>query len=479
MLLRNRHTIPLAWVDLFLVTVAYSLGYYLRFREWQNLVNMDFLAFGGLLWLLWISCALVVGLYSIAPSSDPFRRLWLWFRCFALFAVATYAFNGLIKVYYSRILIILMLAVTANLHVLWHWLFPYILRRLRPQRHSGAKAVLIGNDLPSEFAVIQRKSIVTLPEILGYFGTPQSTTFARLGSVDDCLEQLLSLFRTETISDLYCSASLFKGNDFQHLSRIAAEHFVNLHLVPDQQEIPLGRIEIDYLGHIPVWSVRPFPLETKNAQTLKRLMDVLISFMVVVGILTWLIPLMALWIRLDSQGPVFFVQRRSGKDNRPFRCYKFRTMRVNAEADLVQASANDARITRIGTFLRNSSLDELPQFFNVLRGDMSVVGPRPHMLSHTESYSQVIERFMARHRVKPGITGLSQALGYRGETRAKQDMKNRVRIDLLYIQNWSPLLDLKIIGMTALSLLRSLRGAAMEPIDGPSEADKDPRIPLD
>ncbi|MFM8514113.1 MAG: exopolysaccharide biosynthesis polyprenyl glycosylphosphotransferase, partial [Bacteroidota bacterium] len=256
-------------------------------------------------------------------------------------------------------------------------------------------------------------------------------------------------------------------------------HFVNLHLVPDQQEIPLGRIEIDYLGHIPVWSLRPFPLETKNAQTLKRLMDVLISSIVMVGILTWLIPLMALWIRLDSQGPVFFVQRRSGKDNRPFRCYKFRTMRVNAEADLVQASANDARITRIGTFLRNSSLDELPQFFNVLRGDMSVVGPRPHMLSHTESYSQVIERFMARHRVKPGITGLSQALGYRGETRAKQDMKNRVRIDLLYIQNWSPLLDLKIIGMTALSLLRSLRGAAMEPIDGPSGADKGRRIPLE
>jgi putative colanic acid biosynthesis UDP-glucose lipid carrier transferase len=140
-------------------------------------------------------------------------------------------------------------------------------------------------------------------------------------------------------------------------------------------------------------------------------------------------------------------------------------MRVNAEADLLQASANDARITRIGGFLRNTSLDELPQFFNVLRGDMSIVGPRPHMLSHTESYSQVIERFMARHRVRPGITGLSQALGYRGETRVKQDMKNRVRIDLLYIQNWSPLLDLKIIGMTALSLLRSFRTISIAPID--------------
>jgi putative colanic acid biosynthesis UDP-glucose lipid carrier transferase len=246
---------------------------------------------------------------------------------------------------------------------------------------------------------------------------------------------------------------------------MASEHFVNLHLVPDQQEIPLGRIEIDYLGHLPIWSLRPFPLETSKAQFIKRSMDMVISLLVIVGILTWLIPLMALWIRLDSQGPVFFVQTRSGKDNRPFRCYKFRTMRVNAEADLLQASANDARITRIGGFLRNTSLDELPQFFNVLRGDMSIVGPRPHMLSHTESYSQVIERFMARHRVRPGITGLSQALGYRGETRVKQDMKNRVRIDLLYIQNWSPLLDLKIIGMTALSLLRSFRTISIAPID--------------
>jgi Undecaprenyl-phosphate glucose phosphotransferase len=465
---RSRYSATLAWIDLSLITAAYGMGYYLRFREWQNLINPDFLAFGGLLWLIWLSCALVVGLYSVAPSSDPLRRLWLWFRCFALFAVATYAFNGLIKVYYSRILITLMLAVTANLHVLWHWLFPYILGRLRSYGHTGAKAILIGTNLPHDFAVIQRKSIVTLPEILGYFGDEQATPFARLGPVDGCLQQVPPLLRTETVSDLYCSASLFKGQDFHHLSRMAAHHLVNLHLVPDQQEIPLGRIEIDYLGHLPIWSLKPSPLETNNAQTVKRLMDIFLSLLAVVGLLTWLIPLLALWIRLDSRGAVFFVQHRSGKDNRPFRCYKFRTMHINAEADRLQASANDVRITRIGSFLRNTSLDELPQFFNVLRGEMSVVGPRPHMLSHTESYSQVIERFMARHRVKPGITGLSQALGYRGETRTKQDMKNRVRVDLLYIQNWSPLLDLKIIGMTALSLLRSFRSIPMGPIDDPN-----------
>lgn len=466
----------MAWVDGFLIMAAYSIGYYLRFREWQNLFNPDFLAFGGLLGLLWFSCALLVGLYASAPSSDPMRRLWLWFRCFALFAVATYAFNGLIKVYYSRILITLMLAVTANLHILWHWLFPYILRRLRNPMHTGAKAILVGTNLPRDFALIQRKSIVTLPEVLGYFGNEQDTPFAHLGSVDGCLDQIPNLLRTETVSDLFCSASLFKGQDFRHLSRLAADHLVNLHLVPDQQEIPLGRIEIDYLGHMPVWSLRPFPLETKNSQTIKRVMDILISLLVVLGVLTWLIPLMSLWIRLDSRGPVFFVQRRSGKDNRPFRCYKFRTMRNNAEADLLQATANDTRITRIGGFLRNTSLDELPQFFNVLRGDMSVVGPRPHMISHTESYSQVIERFMARHRVKPGITGLSQALGYRGETRTKQDMKNRVRIDLLYIQNWSPLLDLKIMGMTALSLLRSFRSTSMSSIGDPGAKYTEPPI---
>ncbi|MFZ9680380.1 MAG: exopolysaccharide biosynthesis polyprenyl glycosylphosphotransferase [Bacteroidia bacterium] len=468
---RKRYSLPLARMDLALVTLAYAVAYYLRFGEWQHLFSPDFVAFWGILLLLWLTSALLTGLYERAPSSDPFRRLSLWFRCFVLFAVTTYAFNGLIKVYYSRILITLMLAVTANLQILWHWFLPVLLRRSGFHPYRGAKAILLGPGIAEDFERINRKTLQLFPQIVGYFGpeTEQHTgSLTRLGGSDEWPSILPDLLRTETISDIYCSSTLPQGSKLEALSRLASEHLVNLHLVPDTRMVPLGRIEMDYLGHLPIWSLRPFALETENAQRIKRAVDILFSLAVLVLVLSWLVPLVALLIRLDSSGPVFFVQWRSGKDNRPFRCYKFRSMKLNEEADTLQARADDARITRMGRFLRNTSMDELPQFWNVLKGEMSVVGPRPHMLSHTLSYSQVIERFMARHRVKPGITGLSQAMGYRGETRAKQDMKNRVRLDLLYIQNWSLGLDLKIIGMTAATLLRSLRNGPEPNVGAPN-----------
>ena len=169
--------------------------------------------------------------------------------------------------------------------------------------------------------------------------------------------------------------------------------------------------------------------------------------------MSWLVPLIALLIKLDSKGPVFFRQKRSGKNNHNFYCFKFRTMRVNGEADIVQASRNDSRITRIGAFLRRTSLDELPQFYNVLRGEMSVVGPRPHMINHTIEFSEKIDNFWQRQSVQPGITGLAQAKGYRGETNTALKLKNRIKLDRFYVDNWSFLFDIRIIILTVFSLL--------------------------
>ncbi|GGF11031.1 hypothetical protein GCM10011383_22790 [Hymenobacter cavernae] len=165
-------------------------------------------------------------------------------------------------------------------------------------------------------------------------------------------------------------------------------------------------------------------------------------------LLSWLIPLIALLIKLDSKGPVFFKQLRTGKNGLPFYCLKFRSMRTSADADHKQASRGDSRITRLGAILRKTSLDELPQFINVLRGEMSVVGPRPHMLKHTEDYARVISNFMVRHAVMPGITGLAQVSGHRGETKEIAAMAKRVNADIFYIKNWSFFLDLKIIFLT-------------------------------
>jgi lipopolysaccharide/colanic/teichoic acid biosynthesis glycosyltransferase len=170
--------------------------------------------------------------------------------------------------------------------------------------------------------------------------------------------------------------------------------------------------------------------------------------------MSWLTPIIALLIKIDSKGPVLFRQLRSGENGLDFWCIKFRSMRSNIDANRKQATKDDPRITKLGAFLRKSSIDEFPQFLNVFWGDMSVVGPRPHMLKHTEEYASLISFYMGRHHVKPGITGLAQCMGYRGETQTVQDMKNRVRLDRYYIENWSFWLDIKIIFLTVVSLLR-------------------------
>lgn len=177
----------------------------------------------------------------------------------------------------------------------------------------------------------------------------------------------------------------------------------------------------------------------------KRAFDIVFALAVVVFVLSWLIPLIGIFIKLDSRGPILFRQLRTGMHGRPFYCLKFRSMTPNRDADSKQATQGDARVTRIGAFLRRTSLDELPQFINVLLGEMSVVGPRPHMLKHTEDYSQVIDNFMDRHVIMPGITGWAQVSGHRGETTETAAMAKRVKADMWYVENWSFLLDLQIV----------------------------------
>ena len=196
------------------------------------------------------------------------------------------------------------------------------------------------------------------------------------------------------------------------------------------------------------------PLESFSKRIIKRSGDIFLSSFVIVGLLSWLIPIMALLIKLDSKGPVFFLQKRNKKGGKTFPCIKFRTMIENEDADLLQATADDERITKLGRFLRNHYLDELPQFFNVFVGDMSFIGPRPHMVSDNNKYEELIEFYDYRHKVKPGITGLSQAMGYVGETRNIQAMRDRVQLDIFYVRHWSLRLDLKILWHT----LRKIAG---------------------
>jgi exopolysaccharide biosynthesis polyprenyl glycosylphosphotransferase len=229
--------------------------------------------------------------------------------------------------------------------------------------------------------------------------------------------------------------------------------------VPDVKGLAGKDVKMELYNYIPVLTPRQEPLENKSNELVKRLFDLVFASLVTVFLLSWLIPIIAIIIKLESKGPVFFKQLRSGKDNKAFFCYKFRSMAVNVDSDSRQATKGDIRITKVGAFLRKTSIDELPQFFNVLKGEMSIVGPRPHMLKHTENYSQLIDNYMVRQFLTPGITGWAQVNGYRGETKELTAMSNRVNADIWYLENWSFILDIRIVFLTVWQSVRGNKNA--------------------
>lgn len=223
---------------------------------------------------------------------------------------------------------------------------------------------------------------------------------------------------------------------------------IKLKVIPDNKEVFTRAMSLEMFDEIPVLNFRRHPLDTDYARLVKRIFDIIFSSLVIIFLLSWLVPLMFILIKSESPGSLFFKQKRHGYKKKVFWCYKFRSMAQNADSDSKMATKNDMRITRIGKFIRRTSIDELPQFINVFLGDMSVVGPRPHMELQTEGYQVSVDKYLVRHFVKPGITGLAQVRGYRGEVETKSDILNRIRLDVLYVERWSLGLDLQIIYST-------------------------------
>lgn len=213
-------------------------------------------------------------------------------------------------------------------------------------------------------------------------------------------------------------------------------------------------IQLDRYDQVPAIDTATLPLDEFRNQFIKRAFDLAVSIIFLVLVFSWLYPLLAILIKVDSKGPIFFIQLRNGLKNRPFGCYKFRTMSFEKDAEFRQAVKNDPRITKVGKFLRKSSFDELPQFINVFKGEMSLIGPRPHPIKLNEEFAEKIATLTSRHYVKPGLSGLAQCMGYRGETKNLEAMENRIRLDRYYIENWNFWLDIKITFLTIISILR-------------------------
>lgn len=282
-----------------------------------------------------------------------------------------------------------------------------------------------------------------------------------LGSIEDFLSKI---DQYSYVDELVVALPNSVNGKLNQLIEVANNNPIRVKIIPDYFKLVSSRYRVDMFGAFPMITIREEPLDQLHNQVLKRIIDIGFSIFLFITVFSWLFPIIALLIKLDSSGPVFFIQERWGRNNKPIKCYKFRSM-VKSSTDLdengeyKQASKIDSRITRFGSFLRKSNLDELPQFINVFLGNMSVVGPRPHPTPLNIQSKNQIDNYLLRHLVKPGITGWAQVNGFRGETKEIRLMKKRVQYDIYYIEHWSPLLDLKIVFLTAWNMIKGEKNA--------------------
>ncbi len=356
---------------------------------------------------------------------------------------------------YSRQLIFLSFFFFSSSAVIWRIGWFYLIRFYRKKGFNVRHVVMVGHEDLAERMV---RFIYQNPglgyKLVGIFDDQKLSKKEYIGKVDE-----LELFVLDNPVDIvFCNLNVLNQQRLQRLVDVADNNLIKVKILSQFSKMEIDNLSLQKYGAIPVLNVNAIPLDNSINQFTKRAFDILFSGLAILLLCSWIFPIIAFLVRLESPGPIFFKQRRHGKNNRTFDCLKFRTMVTNPEADHKQATKNDSRITRLGRLLRKTSLDELPQFFNVFLGDMSVVGPRPHPIKLNEEYQPSIEKFWQRHAVKPGITGLAQAKGYRGQTDLNA-MSGRVKLDRFYVKNWSLLLDLKIISLTIFAFLKGSENA--------------------
>lgn len=396
----------------------------------------------------WIIISLNIGFYEVYRFTKVVAIGNRILKQFTLFTIVCFAFLGL-YIKDSNAKDTLKYAVISVFIISCSKIFIYyFLRKYRIIYGGNFRKVVI---LGSQKRVAQLASFFDENPDYGY---QLVKTFSAESGKKLNIEVCYAFVKQHKIDEIYCSLLDLTDNQVNDMIDFADNNLKILKFLPDNKEFFARNLKLDYYGYIPILSLRSIPLDDIVNQLIKRIFDIVFSLIIIVFVVSWLIPILAFFIKRESKGPVFFMQMRNGLNYKEFNCYKFRSMTPNAIADIEQVSKNDPRITNIGRFMRKTSIDELPQFFNVFLGEMSVVGPRPHMVSHTEMYALKVDKFMVRHFIKPGITGLAQTNGFRGEVENDQDIIYRVKYDIFYMENWSLLLDLKIVFMTLINVVK-------------------------
>lgn len=393
----------------------------------------------------WLLIAIGLNFYTIERKERFNSKFHRFLRHFLIFSLAYFALFSILEIDFVLGYQLFVMGFLLFLLTFYRWFFFAVRRLYRIEGGNFVNVVIIGRD--KNKSTIQK--VFNEPDFgyryKGYFNNNDSSNSEDyLGEINQSYDFIIK----NSIDEIYCLASQLSKDELYRLISFADNNLKRLKIIPDNKDIFTRAMNVETFGTVPVLNLRNSPLERNYAKYGKRCFDILFSMFVILFILSWSTPLIYIITRWESRDSLFFKQLRHGYNKKRFWCYKFRSMARNADANTKMCTRGDARITKIGRILRKTSIDELPQFFNVLLGEMSVVGPRPHMEAHTVQYSTSVDKYLVRHFAKPGITGLAQIKGYRGEVVNKSDIINRTRYDIFYLEKWSPMLDIKIIFYT-------------------------------
>ncbi len=404
---------------------------------------------------LWLLLSFVFRTYAgkMILNFHPFTKrtvqvyvLWVIALLIYLFFFRAYEIS---RIYISITLIGFGLGLLVN-----RFLYLGINKYFKNRHHLLKRVAILGyNETAKKLAgYFEEDGIST--ELIGFIEDKNNLNELSHYPILSDINNAIRVSKENNIDEIFSTITPDQNNEIYDLMYAAEKEFIRFKIVPNLSKFINHTIHVEHFRDLPILSLRSEPLDDVGNRLNKRALDVIVSFCVIVFILSWMIPLLGLLIFIESRGPIFFKQKRTGKNNQSFNCMKFRSMQSNSESEMKQASKDDARVTRIGKFIRKTSLDEFPQFLNVFKGEMSVVGPRPHMIKHTNDYSKAVDQYMIRQFLKPGITGWAQIHGFRGEITSPDQIENRVNKDIWYLENWTLWLDIQIIFLTIYQVLR-------------------------
>ncbi len=411
--------------------------------------NRYFISYAILFWLI---AAFSTKFYKVFRFTSTFKVIRLLVTQFSLFALGYFSYFTIFRegvVINSQMkVLILLFTVVSSVKLIGF----FLLRKYRTFGNNYRKVVVLGQDSSVKKMITMFQEDKELGyQYEGYFSDEKKKSKFYLGKIADVPAYVLE----KNIDEVYCSQKEIFPEQLKKITRFATKNNRIVKIIPNANELFNKNVKNEYYGDSTlVLKVKQLPFEVLENRVIKRVFDIVFSLFICIFVLSWLYPIIFVLVKIESRGPVIFKQVREGLNGTSFVCYKFRSMYVNSDQNTMHASVHDSRVTKVGAFMRKTSIDEFPQFLNVLVGAMSVVGPRPHIEKFAVEYQKDVDNYIQRHDVKPGITGLAQVSGYRGEIQKRSDIKNRVRLDIFYIENWSLSLDLKIIFKTIFSVFR-------------------------